>query len=327
MMTRETLPLRRIVPITAALLITGALPTAHGQSHHTTNTLTLGESSRRPKATIDRVAWLAGTWRGNGLGGVTEEVWSEPSGGSMSFTFKLLRDGRPAMYEFGIIVEEGDSLVLKLKHFHASLTGWEEREKHVSFPLVKLTDDAVYFDGLTYRRKGVNRLDAFVAVNKGGTVSEAGIAFQRRGSGTEQTGKSQKESYMQHGEMKKLTPMLAVDRVEPSLAFWTKELGFRNAGEVGEKGALDFAMLQRDGIEIMLLSHASIEKDASKHNSAAPKGVSLLFIEVDDVDQAIAHIKDVEIITPKHDEFYGMTELTIKEPGGHLVTFAAKTKK
>ena len=173
--------------IASCVIIASASSFAHGQSQHTANTLKLTESSHRPKATIDRVAWLAGTWRGTGLGGAVEEVWSEPSGGSMTFTFKLLQNGNPSMYEFGFIVEEGDSLVLKLKHFHASLTGWEEREKYVSFPLVRLTDDAVYFDGLTYRREGENRLRAFVAINKNGTVSEQGFAFERQGYGSEQT--------------------------------------------------------------------------------------------------------------------------------------------
>jgi hypothetical protein len=39
----------------------------------------------------------------------------------------------------------------------------------------------------------------------------------------------------------------------------------------------------------------------------------------------IAHLDGVKIIKPKHDEFYGMTELTVEEPGGHLVTFASKS--
>ena len=121
--------------------------------------------------------------------------------------------------------------------------------------------------------------------------------------------------------------MLAVDRIEPSLEFWTKKLGFRNTGEVGEKGALDFVMLERDGIEIMYLTRASLEKGATKLDAAPTKGVTRLFIEVEDLDHVIARLDGVKIITPKHDEFYGMTEITIEEPGGHLVTFASKTKK
>lgn len=122
-----------------------------------------------------------------------------------------------------------------------------------------------------------------------------------------------------------MAPMLAVDRIEPSLGFWTKKLGFRNAGEVGEKGALDFVMLEHDKIVIMFLTFASLEKDATNLKAASTKGATLLYIEVEDLDQVIAHLDGAKIIKPKHDEFYGMTEITIEEPGGHLVTFAAKT--
>ena len=317
----------RFLLIASCPMIAFASPFAHGQSQHTTNTLKLSETGHPPKATIDRVAWLAGAWRGTGLGGVVEEVWSEPSGGSMTFTFKLLKNNSPSMYEFGFIVEEGESLVLKLKHFHASFEGWEEKEKFVSFPLVRLAEDAVYFDGLTYRREGDNRLRAFVAMSNHGAVSELGFVFERQGNGGEHARGSQKEYSMQHAKMKRLTPMLAVDRIEPSLEFWTKELGFRNTGEVGEKGALDFVMVARDKIEVMFLTHASLAKDATNLNTASTKGATRLFIEVEDLDQVITHFDGVKIIKPKHDEFYGMTEITIEEPGGHLITFAAKTKK
>lgn len=315
----------RFLWMASCLIIGSASPNAFGQSQHTTNTLRLSESSPQPKATIDRVAWLAGTWRGTGLGGEVEEVWSEPSGGSMTFTFKLLQNGSPSMYEFGFIAEEGDSLVLKLKHFHASLAGWEEQDKYVSFPLLRLTDDAAYFDGLTYRREGDNRLHAFVVIDNNGKVSEQGFVFTRRENGRKHTEGSKKESGTQDGRLKKMTPMLAVDRIEPSLEFWTKKLGFRNAGEVGEKGALDFVMLERDNIEVMFLTYASLEKDATNLKAASTKGATLLYIEVEDLDQVIAHLAGAKIIRPKHDESYGMTEITIEEPGGHLVTFAAKT--
>ena len=75
----------------------------------------------------------------------------------------------------------------------------------------------------------------------------------------------------------------------------------------------------------MYLTRASLQKDASNRGAAATKGTSLLFIEVDSIEQVIASLDGVEVIKPKHDTFYGMTEITILEPGGHFVTFASKT--
>lgn len=36
-----------------------------------------------PPATLAAVGWLEGHWLGDGLGGVSEEIWSPPRGGVM----------------------------------------------------------------------------------------------------------------------------------------------------------------------------------------------------------------------------------------------------
>ena len=48
----------------------------------------------RPASDVDveDFAWLAGYWRGEGLGGVCEEIWSEPLAGSMIGLFRLVRN-------------------------------------------------------------------------------------------------------------------------------------------------------------------------------------------------------------------------------------------
>ena len=40
-----------------------------------------------------KVAWLAGYWKGTGLGGVTEEMWTPPVGDRMHGIFTLRQDG------------------------------------------------------------------------------------------------------------------------------------------------------------------------------------------------------------------------------------------
>ena len=57
----------------------------------------------------------------------------------------------------------------------------------------------------------------------------------------------------------KLTPVLIVDAVEPCLAFWTERLGFRQANAVpGEDGRLVFASAERDAVEVMYQTRASV---------------------------------------------------------------------
>lgn len=142
----------------------------------------LGEA-KSPPATLDQVAWLAGHWIGEGLGGVSEEMWSPPAGGAMMGNYRLLRDGAPVFYEFLLLVEENDTLILKLKHFDPDLAGWEEKADFVDFPLVAIEADAIHFDGLTYERQadGSMRIYLLLHGRDTGTVREEVFTLRRAG--------------------------------------------------------------------------------------------------------------------------------------------------
>lgn len=121
----------------------------------------LGEA-KSPPATLDQIAWLAGHWIGEGLGGFSEELWSPPAGGAMMGSYRLLKDGAPVFYEFLLLVEENGTLILKLKHFNPDLTGWEEKADFVDFPLVAIEGDTAHFDGLTYERQSDGSLKVYL---------------------------------------------------------------------------------------------------------------------------------------------------------------------
>ena len=165
--------------IVGGSLVVGMASQAHGQSSLTANTLRLDDVQQRPSATIDDVAWLAGSWVGAAFGGTVEEVWTPPSAGTMVGLFKLVTDGDAKFYEIAWIAEEEGSLVFKLKHFHADFTGWEERDELIAFPLVRMDKDAVYFDGLTFRRVGDDALAAHLALHREGKWREEELAYWR----------------------------------------------------------------------------------------------------------------------------------------------------
>jgi hypothetical protein len=50
--------------------------------------------------------------------------------------------------------------------------------------------------------------------------------------------------------IKKLAPVLIVDRIEPLLPLWGA-LGFHRTAEVPHGEALGFVILERDGVEVM----------------------------------------------------------------------------
>ena len=125
-------------------------------------TLSLDPELGSPQASIEDVAWLEGHWSGEALGGIAEEIWSPSAANTMMGMFRLIDGDSVGFYEIFIISEENGSLVLRLKHFNDDLTGWEEKDEMVTFPLVELGPEAAYFDGLTYRRTDGNQLEVFV---------------------------------------------------------------------------------------------------------------------------------------------------------------------
>lgn len=122
--------------------------------------------------------------------------------------------------------------------------------------------------------------------------------------------------------VKKLTPVLFVERIEPVLAFWTQHLGFVKTVEVPDGDQLAFVILQQGSAEVMYQSYASAEKDLPAIASDIRKGPSFLYLEVDDLQPIKAAIKGMEVYLSERTTFYGSREIGVKDPAGHFITFA-----
>jgi uncharacterized glyoxalase superfamily protein PhnB len=122
----------------------------------------------------------------------------------------------------------------------------------------------------------------------------------------------------------KITPILFVDAIEPSLEFWLGRLKFMKIAEVPEGDRLGFVMLQKGDSELMLQSRESIKKDAGAASQAMLSMTSGLYIEVDNFPDALESIRGAEVLVPQRDTFYGMREIYVREPGGQIVGFAAR---
>lgn len=124
-----------------------------------------------------------------------------------------------------------------------------------------------------------------------------------------------------------LTPVLIVDTVEPSIAFWTQQLGFRKENEVpGPDGKLIFASVKKDNVEIMYQTRASVVADVPAMNAELDGRSISLFITVPtlkDLDAIERQTEGAPVVKPRHETFYGATEFYIREPGGNVVGFAA----
>jgi hypothetical protein len=121
--------------------------------------------------------------------------------------------------------------------------------------------------------------------------------------------------------MKKLTPVLAVQAIEPVLPFWIDRLGFEKTAEVPHEDALGFVILKQGGVELMYQTLASIAADVGA-SVTIPEGGTVLYIEVDDLDDVERRLEGVPLVIPRRKTFYGADELLVREPGGNLVTFS-----
>ncbi len=153
-----------------------ALQAAEPRTEHT---FQLPEGEERPAATLEDAAWLAGSWTGTAFGKRFEEHWNPPSAGSMVGLFKLFDDKGVSFYEILLLTVEDGTLSLKVKHFSADFTAWEEKGDYVNFKLVAKEDDALHFGGISFYRRDDSNIDGYIVMKNGEEITEHYLKYQR----------------------------------------------------------------------------------------------------------------------------------------------------
>ena len=125
-------------------------------------------------------------------------------------------------------------------------------------------------------------------------------------------------------KVEKITTVLAVENVQPSLDFWTQRLGFECTVTVPHENTTGFAILEKDGTELMLQSVASILADLGANTGEVNGRSAALFIEVADLGEIERELGDYPIEMARRTTFYGMHEIGVREPGGHFIVFAQR---
>ena len=75
-------------------------------------------SSAENEISIEDFAFMSGYWRGEGMGGRSEEMWMPPAGARMFGIFKQSDDSGLIFSEFMEITNVEGEFVLRLKHFN-----------------------------------------------------------------------------------------------------------------------------------------------------------------------------------------------------------------
>jgi len=115
-----------------------------------------------PKAEgLASLQFISGSWRGAGErpGIILEEEWSDPLGGTMAGTFRVVAGGRAVFYELAAIEHSGQDVNLILRHFGPGLS---PRGEALSLRLERVegTEAAFIATGsadvrrIVYRREG-----------------------------------------------------------------------------------------------------------------------------------------------------------------------------
>ncbi len=119
--------------------------------------------------------------------------------------------------------------------------------------------------------------------------------------------------------VKRVTPVLLADEVEPCIEFW-KRLGYEVTNTVPDGNKIAFASLVKDKTEIMYQTRASVAKDAP--GLAVSRDASNLYVEIDDFDAILNATRGAQIAVPDRTTFYGAREIGVRDPAGHLIVFA-----
>lgn len=121
-----------------------------------------------------------------------------------------------------------------------------------------------------------------------------------------------------------VTTNIMVKNVKETIAFYEEKLGFQKVLSVPESGdVLNFAILVKDKISIMLQEQHNLIEEYPALNTEEIKPTFTLFITVSDVAALYEELKDkVTLAKDLHKTFYGKDEFAVFDNNGNILTIS-----
>lgn len=121
-----------------------------------------------------------------------------------------------------------------------------------------------------------------------------------------------------------VTTNIMVKNVKETIAFYEEKLGFQKVLSVPESGdVLNFAILVKDKISIMLQEQHNLIEEYPALNTEEIKPTFTLFITVSDVAALYEELKDkVTLAKELHKTFYGKGEFAVFDNNGNILTIS-----
>jgi uncharacterized glyoxalase superfamily protein PhnB len=122
---------------------------------------------------------------------------------------------------------------------------------------------------------------------------------------------------------KNITTNLMVESVDDSVAFYQSILGFSVTASVpNESGKLQFAILSKDNLMLMLQEKSNLSKEYPILSTDKVHPSVTLYITVDNLDGLYQELKGShKILCDIHTTFYGSKEFAIADNNGYVLTF------
>ena len=122
-----------------------------------------------------------------------------------------------------------------------------------------------------------------------------------------------------------ITPNLVTENVNRTVDFYGEMFGFRIIQSVPETGEIDFAIIGRDGVQLMFQKKSSWVEDLNIGGDFPIGASQNLYIVIDGIGSLYERINNkAEVISGMRTTFYGMKEFTILDCNGYMLTFAEK---
>ena len=123
----------------------------------------------------------------------------------------------------------------------------------------------------------------------------------------------------------KITPEIIVEDVNKTVTFYESVFGFKKMMTVPEEGTYDWALIAKDGNELMLQTKASLLKDLPSIKNTKIGNSMMLYIEVKDIDNFYTKIKTkVTLVKDIHDTFYGSREFIVQDCNNYIIIFSER---
>jgi len=125
-----------------------------------------------------------------------------------------------------------------------------------------------------------------------------------------------------------LTASLFTNQMDRATAFYRDVLGFTVKQTVPDQAPFVFVWLERDSVSVFLNDEALTRKEApdAAWLTVGQSGVTM-FILTEGIASLWAGVKDMaRVVMPLKDQWYGMTEFSIQDNDGYVITFAEERR-